>query len=152
MTDPYSPPQKLTGFASVSGATSGKTGVDISTSVHPMATPLCRASSHAKWVPERIEPPAENHCENSFEQISCVLLNFIHCELPYVDGIVKKHVNSVIVPPTWRRFRVHAVDVNGSARDTQRGRRVELLMQCNRTDWWHERNLCDGQARFFSHD
>ena len=33
-------PSKNTGFASVSGTTSGKSGVDMSTPVHPVATPL----------------------------------------------------------------------------------------------------------------
>ena len=43
MTDPIlpPPPQKLTGFASISGTTSGKIGVgDMSTPVHPVAMPL----------------------------------------------------------------------------------------------------------------
>jgi len=42
MTDPNPPPPewKLTGFASISGTASGKSGVDMSTPVHPVATPL----------------------------------------------------------------------------------------------------------------
>ena len=34
------PPEKLVGFVSISGATSSKSGVDMSTPVHPVATPL----------------------------------------------------------------------------------------------------------------
>jgi len=37
---PLQPPTKLTGFASISGTASGKSGVDMFTPVHPLATPL----------------------------------------------------------------------------------------------------------------
>ena len=42
MTDPTPPPlgEKIAGFALFSGMTSGKSGVDMSTPVHPVATPL----------------------------------------------------------------------------------------------------------------
>jgi len=39
-TGPTPPPEKLVGFVSISGATSSKSGVDMSTPVHPVATPL----------------------------------------------------------------------------------------------------------------
>jgi len=39
-TPPTPPLYKLVGFVSISGATSGKSGVDMSTPVHPVATPL----------------------------------------------------------------------------------------------------------------
>ena len=37
---PPPPPVKLVGFVSISGATSSKSGVDMSTPVHPVATPM----------------------------------------------------------------------------------------------------------------
>jgi len=37
---PTPTPKKLAGFASISGMVSGKSGVDMSTTVHPVATPL----------------------------------------------------------------------------------------------------------------
>jgi len=40
--NPLLPSKKLIGFASISGTTSGKYGVDMSTPIHPVATPLLR--------------------------------------------------------------------------------------------------------------
>ena len=53
MTDSSPPPEK-TGFASIPGMTSGKSGVDMSTPVHPVATPLLLAQ---RWqtVVSRVE-------------------------------------------------------------------------------------------------
>ena len=48
-TDPRCPPPvKLVGFVSISGATSSKSGMDMSTPVHPVATPLQRQQLHRK--------------------------------------------------------------------------------------------------------